>query len=43
MELVDHRDGESVLDGKHVERTVIDAEAPRPIGLLDEEDGRRER
>jgi hypothetical protein len=43
MELVDHRDRESILDGERVQHPVVDTEAPRPIGLLDEEDGRRER
>jgi hypothetical protein len=41
-ELVNHRDRESILDGEHVQRPVVDAEVPRTVGLLDEEDGRRE-
>jgi hypothetical protein len=40
MELVDHRDRESILDGERVQRPIVDAKAPRTIGLLDEEDGR---
>jgi hypothetical protein len=43
MELIDHWDRESILDIERVQRPVVDAEAPRTIGLLDEEDGRRER
>ena len=34
-ELVDHRDGVFVLDGALVESTVVDAEPPRSIMLLD--------
>jgi len=41
--LVDHGDGERVLDGERVEGAVVDAESPRPVGLLDEDDGRGER
>jgi hypothetical protein len=39
MELVDHRDWESILDGERVQRLVVDTEAPQTVGLLDEEDG----
>jgi hypothetical protein len=39
MELVDHRDRESILYGERIQRPVVDTEAPRPIGLLDEENG----
>jgi hypothetical protein len=38
-ELVHHRNGERVLDGEGVQRPVVDAESPRPIRFLDEEDG----
>ena len=43
QQLVDDGDGERVLDGERVERPVVDAETPRPIRLLDEEDRGRER
>ena len=39
-ELVNHRDRKSVLDGERIERPVIDAETPRTVRLLDEEDRR---
>ena len=42
-ELVNHRDRELVLGHAVVEFPVVDAEAPRPIRLLDEEHGCRER
>jgi hypothetical protein len=38
QQLVDDGNGECVLDGERVERPVVDAEAPRPVRLLDEED-----
>lgn len=38
MELVDHRDREGILDGEGVEGAVVDAETPRPVRFLDEED-----
>jgi hypothetical protein len=43
QELVDDRDGESVLDGDGVQRAVADAEPPRAVRLLDEKDRGRER
>jgi hypothetical protein len=43
QELVDGRDGEGVLDGDGVQRAVVDAEPPRVVRLLDEEDRGRER
>ncbi|XP_021317213.1 uncharacterized protein LOC110435676 [Sorghum bicolor] len=39
-ELVNHRDRKSVLDGERIERPVVDAETPRPVRLLDEENRR---
>jgi hypothetical protein len=43
QELVDDRDGEGVLDGDGVQRAVVNAEPPRVVRLLDEEDQGRER
>jgi hypothetical protein len=43
QELIDDRDGESVLDGDGVQRAVVDAEPPRVVRLLDEEDRGQER
>ena len=43
QQLVDHGDGERVFDSERVERPVVNAEAPRPVRLLDEEDRGRER
>jgi hypothetical protein len=43
QELIDNRDGESVLDGDGVQRAVVDAEPPRAVRLLDEKDRGRER
>jgi hypothetical protein len=39
LELVDDRDGESVLDGDGVQRAVVDAESSRAICFLDEDWG----
>jgi hypothetical protein len=38
QELIDDRDGESVLDGDGVQRAVVDVESPRVVCLLDEKD-----
>jgi hypothetical protein len=38
QELVDGQDGESVLDGDGIQHAVVDAESPRAVCLLDEED-----
>jgi hypothetical protein len=42
-ELIDDRDGESVLDGDGVQCAVVNAESPRAVHLLDEKDRGRER
>jgi NAD(P)H-hydrate repair Nnr-like enzyme with NAD(P)H-hydrate dehydratase domain len=42
QELVDDRDGECVLDGDGIQRAVVDAESPRAVCFLDEEDRGRE-
>jgi hypothetical protein len=42
QQLVDHGNGEGVLHHERVEGAVIDAKALGPVGLLDEEDRRRE-
>jgi hypothetical protein len=43
QQLVHHRDRVGVLDGDGVEGPVVDAEAPRAVGFLDQQDGGRER
>jgi hypothetical protein len=43
QQLVDDRNWKSVLDGDGVEGAIVDAEPPRSIMLLDEEDRRGER
>jgi hypothetical protein len=35
--LIDHQYGEHVLDSERVQGPVVDAEAPRPVGLLDKD------
>jgi len=41
-QLVDDGDRKRILDGERVQRTVVDAKAPCPVRLLDEDDRRGE-